>query len=48
METYGSSIDSDGVLILDEDLVTLEREPRGQNTYIGSLALELRNKWVRK
>ena len=33
METYGSSIDSDGVLILDEDLVTLQSEPQVKTVY---------------
>ena len=33
METYGGSVDAEGVLILDEDLVSLDREPAVKTTY---------------
>lgn len=33
METYGGSVDAHGVLILDEDLVSLDREPDVKTVY---------------
>ncbi len=33
METYGSLISADGILILDEDLVSLDREPDVKTVY---------------